>query len=52
MSTQGYRLVLLLHPALGAVRVGLDPTRLLGIRRTDPWWVIRETTRTHRWVDL
>jgi hypothetical protein len=40
MGTLGYCLALLLRPPLGAVRVGLDLTRLLGIRRADLWWVI------------
>jgi hypothetical protein len=34
-------LALLLRPPLGAVHVGLDPTRLLGIRHANPRWVVR-----------
>jgi hypothetical protein len=34
-------LALLLRLPLGAVRVGLDPTCLLGICRADSRWVIR-----------
>jgi hypothetical protein len=36
VSKRRYRLVLLLRPPLGAVRVGLDLTRLLEIHRADP----------------
>jgi hypothetical protein len=40
-GTWGYRLALLLRLPLGTVHVSLDPTRLLGIRRADPWRVVR-----------
>jgi hypothetical protein len=33
--------VLLFRPPLGAVGVALDPTCLLGVRRTDLWWFVR-----------
>jgi hypothetical protein len=39
-GTRGYRLALLLRPPLGTVCVGLDPMRLLVIRRADLWWVV------------
>jgi hypothetical protein len=44
--------VLLLRPPLGAVRVDLDPTRLLEIRRADRGGSFAETTKTRRRVDL
>jgi hypothetical protein len=40
-GTRGYRLALLLRPPVSAVCVGLDPSCLLGVRCTDPQWVVR-----------
>jgi hypothetical protein len=34
------RLALLLCPSLGTVGVALDPTCLLRVCRTDPWWLL------------
>jgi hypothetical protein len=39
-GTRGCRLALLIHPPVGAVCVGLDPTCFLGIRHTDPRWFV------------